>query len=77
MSVNVNEAKREEFRKLMRAYAGFQAATILWILAKPETTCAAKIATCLFVISIPSTVALSWSTTVDRHHRLVFRIRAP
>src|SRR5947207_3401720 len=67
MSDNV-EKKREEFRKLMRTYAGFQAAAIAWAAAKPESFCAAKLAIFLFAISIPSTIAyagLARSTPQD------------
>jgi len=51
------EKKREEFRKLMRTYAGFQAAAIALAAAKPENFCAAKLAIFLLAISIPSTIA--------------------
>ena len=37
----------------MRAYAGFQAATVLWIITQRGS----NVALCLLVISIPSTIA--------------------
>jgi len=51
------ETYREEFRKLMRAYAGFQAATALIVVSKAADFCMARIIISLFAISIPSTLA--------------------
>jgi predicted membrane channel-forming protein YqfA (hemolysin III family) len=51
--------KRDDFRKMMRAYAGFQMATALIVSAKAGDVCWAWIVLSLFAVSIPSTYAYS------------------
>jgi hypothetical protein len=48
---------REDFRKLMRAYAAFQMATALFVVAKSVDGRFAGFIVSLFAISIPSTIA--------------------
>ena len=50
---------RDEWRKLMRAYAGFQMATALVVAAKASDVCGAAWIISLFAVSIPSTIALA------------------
>lgn len=52
----VDEA-RDEFRKLMRAYAGFQMATALVVAAKAQDVEGAAWVVSLLAISVPSTLA--------------------
>ena len=47
----------DEFRKLMRAYAGFQMATALFVASKATDVCGASLIVTLFAISVPSTIA--------------------
>jgi fatty acid desaturase len=49
--------EEDEFRKLMRAYAGFQMATALVVATKVECVHWSDIVLLLFAVSIPSTVA--------------------
>lgn len=51
------DTPKEEFRKLMRAYAGFQMATALVVASKFGDVCWAGTIVSLFAISIPSTLA--------------------
>jgi hypothetical protein len=48
---------RDDHRKLMRAYAGFQMATALVVAAKAGEICCAGFVVTLFAVSIPSTIA--------------------
>ena len=51
------DTPNDEFRKLMRAYAGFQMATALVLSAKAPAGCCVAIVVSLFAVSIPSTIA--------------------
>lgn len=51
------DTPKDEFRKLMRAYAGFQMATALVLSAKAPAGCCVAVVVSLFAVSIPSTVA--------------------
>jgi hypothetical protein len=51
------QSHRDEFRKLMFAYAAFQMAAIFILYSQPTRSIATLIITTLFAISIPSTIA--------------------
>lgn len=53
------DSPQDEFRKLMRAYAGLQMATTLVVAAKANPSLEVSIVISLFAISIPSTIAYS------------------
>jgi hypothetical protein len=48
---------RDDHRKLMRAYAGFQMATALIVASKTHEICWAGLIATLFAVRIPSTIA--------------------
>jgi|SRR5882724_821336 len=52
----MNQKRSDEFAKLLRAYAGFQMATALVVVAKSGDVRHADIVLTLFAISIPGTV---------------------
>jgi len=52
-----------DFRKMLRAYAAFQTATVLLVATKSGEICGAWVVVCLFAFSIPATIAY---TTLNR-----------
>jgi hypothetical protein len=63
-------AARDEWRKLTRAYAGFQMATALFVSAKAGDVCGAAWVVGLFAISIPATIAFGGLVRITEEDKL-------